>query len=88
MDRIIHHANQNGCFFEINSSPDRLDLSAGNARLACQAGVKVAISADAHSTREFGTVRYGIDQARRAGLESAFVLNSLPWTSLAPLFRR
>jgi DNA polymerase (family 10) len=88
MDRIIHHAKQNGCFFEINSSPDRLDLSAENARLACEAGVKVAISTDAHSTREFGTVRYGIDQARRAGLEPAFVLNSLPWTSLEPLFRR
>jgi DNA polymerase (family 10) len=88
MDRIIHHAKQNGCFFEINSSPDRLDLSAENARLASEAGVKIAISTDAHSTREFGTVRYGIDQARRAGLEPASVLNCLPWSSLELLFRR
>jgi len=88
MDRIIHHAKQNGCFFEINSSPDRLDLSTENARLAREAGVKIAISTDAHSTREFGTVRYGIDQARRAGLEAASVLNCLQWPSLEPLFRR
>jgi DNA polymerase (family X) len=88
VDRIIHHARQMGCFFEINSSPDRLDLSAENARLANEAGVKIAISTDAHSTREFGTVRYGIDQARRAGLEPASVLNSLRWSSLEPLFRR
>ena len=88
MDRIVHRAKQNGCFFEINSSPDRLDLSAENARLSCAAGVKIAISTDAHSTREFGTVRFGIDQARRAGLEPRFVLNCLPWTSLEPLFRR
>jgi DNA polymerase (family 10) len=88
MDRIIAHARANGCFFEINSSPDRLDLSAGNARLAREAGVKIAISTDAHSTREFGTVRYGIDQARRAGLEPASILNCLPWASLQPLFRR
>lgn len=88
MDRIIDHARQAGCFFEINSSPDRLDLSAENARLANGAGVKVAVSTDAHSTREFGTVRYGIDQARRAGLESASVLNCLPWSSLELLFRR
>ena len=88
MDRIIHHAKQNGCFFEINSSPDRLDLSAENARRANQAGVKIAISTDAHITREFGTVRYGVDQARRAGLEPASVLNCLPWPSLEPLFRR
>jgi len=86
--RIVDQANQNGCFFEINSSPDRLDLSAENARLANDAGVKIAVSTDAHSIREFGTVRYGIDQARRAGLERASVLNCLPWPSLEPLFRR
>jgi DNA polymerase (family X) len=39
MDRIIRHARQNCCFFEINSSPDRLDLSAENARLANEACV-------------------------------------------------
>ena len=88
MDRVIHHARQNHCFFEINSSPDRLDLSAENARRAREAGVKLAISTDAHSTREFGTVRYGVDQARRAGLEPASVLNCLPWTSLEQQFRR
>lgn len=88
MDRIIDHAKQNGCFLEINSSPDRLDLSAENARLANEAGVKVAVSTDAHSTREFGTVRYGIDQARRAGLEPNFILNCMSWTSLEALFRR
>jgi histidinol phosphatase-like PHP family hydrolase len=59
--------NQTGCFFEINSSPERLDLSAENARLAHQAGVMIAVSTDAHSIREFGSVRYGIDQARHAG---------------------
>jgi DNA polymerase (family 10) len=88
MDRVIQHARQNGCFFEINSSPDRLDLSAENARLASEAEVKIAISTDAHSSCEFGTVRYGIDQARRAGLEPASILNCLPWASLEPLFRR
>lgn len=88
MERIVHHARENGCFFEINSSPDRLDLSAENARRANEAGVKIAISTDAHSTREFGTVRYGVDQARRAGLETESVLNGRPWSALEPLFRR
>jgi len=88
MPRLVEHAKSSGCFFEINSSPDRLDLSAENARLAQSAGVLLAISTDAHSTREFGLVSYGIDQARRAGVESASVLNCLPWSSLQPLFRR
>ena len=88
MDRIIAHAKAAGCFFEINSSPDRLDLSAEHARSANEAGVKIAVTTDAHSTREFGTVRHGIDQARRAGLKPASVLNCLSWASLQPLFRR
>jgi DNA polymerase (family 10) len=68
IERVIEHARKNGCFFEINSSPDRLDLSAENARLAREAGVLIAISTDAHSVREFDLIRCGIDQARRAGL--------------------
>ena len=85
IDRIITHAKRRGCFFEINSSPDRLDLTAENARLANLAGVKIAISTDAHSTREFQTIRYGIEQARRAGLEKASVLNCFPLTGLSKL---
>jgi DNA polymerase (family 10) len=83
-----YHAAQNRCFFEINSSPDRLDLSADNARAASKAGVRIAISTDAHSTREFGLITYGIDQGRRAGLEKSAVLNCLPWKELAALFKR
>jgi DNA polymerase (family 10) len=88
MDRVVAHARTSGCFFEINSSPDRLDLSAEHARLAREAGVKIAVSTDAHSTGEFGVIRYGIDQARRAAFEPAWVLNCFSWPSLQPLFRR
>lgn len=88
MPRIIEHARRQGCFFEINSSPDRLDLSAENARAAVQGGAKIAISTDAHSTREFGFVRYGLDQARRAGLTKGDVLNCLPWSKLIRLMKR
>jgi DNA polymerase (family X) len=88
MERIALHAKQSGCFFEINSSPDRLDLSPENARLAAALGVLIAISTDAHSIHEFGTIRYGIEQARRAGLEKTSVLNCQPLERLALLFRR
>jgi DNA polymerase (family 10) len=86
--RVVMHAKRNGCFFEINSSPDRLDLSADNARLAHEAGVKIAISTDAHSVHEFGTIRYGIEQARRAGLEKSSILNCAPLDAILSLFRR
>jgi DNA polymerase (family 10) len=86
--RLVIHARRNGCFFEINSSPDRLDVSADNARLAHKAGVKIAISTDAHSVREFATIQYGIEQARRAGLEKTSVLNCTPLDALLGLFKR
>jgi DNA polymerase (family 10) len=88
IERVIVHARQNGCFFEINSSPDRLDLSADNARRAAAAGVLIAISTDSHSTGEMDLIRCGVDQARRAGLERSGVLNCLPWGKLQRLFRR
>ena len=88
VERVINHARQNGCFFEINSSPDRLDLSAENARRAAAAGVLISISTDSHSTRELNLVRCGIDQARRASLRKSDILNSLPWHKLQRLFRR
>jgi DNA polymerase (family 10) len=88
IDRVVEHARTTGCFFEINSSPDRLDVSAGNARRAAAAGVKIAVSTDSHSTREFQLIRCGIDQARRAGLEKSGILNCLPWDELQRLFKR
>ncbi|HWE00313.1 MAG TPA: PHP domain-containing protein, partial [Bryobacteraceae bacterium] len=58
--RVIEHARSNGCFFEINSSPDRLDLPWTEARLAARAGIKIAVSTDAHSAREYELIRYGV----------------------------
>lgn len=88
IDRVIEHARQNGCFLEINSSPDRLDVSADNARRAAAAGVKIAVSTDAHAGGELDLLRCGIDQARRAGLEKQNILNCQPYETLQRLFQR
>jgi DNA polymerase (family 10) len=88
IDRVIEHARVNKCFLELNSSPDRLDLSSEHTRLAREAGVRVAVTTDAHSTRELDFIKYGVDQARRAGLEKGFTLNSLSWPDLARVLRR
>jgi DNA polymerase (family 10) len=88
MERIIEHAQKNGCFFEINSSPDRLDLSDEHAKLAKDSGVKIAINTDAHSTRELDFISAGINQARRGWLEAGDVLNTLPVEELLTRCRR
>ena len=88
IERVVEHALQNGCYFEMNSSPDRLDLSARDARLAREAGVKVAVTTDAHSTREFAYLRFGVDQARRAGLAKTSILNCMSWSELEGVLKR
>ncbi len=76
MERIIGHAKANGCFFEINASPDRLDLSDVHAKVAKDEGVKIAINTDAHSIEELDNMVAGITQARRRWLEASDVLNA------------
>lgn len=88
IERVIAHARQAGCCFEINSSPDRLDLSAKHARMAREAGIKIAINTDAHSVGELDFMRCGVDQARRAGLAPADVLNCLPVSKLLKELKR
>lgn len=82
LERIITHARERGCAFEINASPDRLDLSAESARLVAAAGIRIAVNTDAHHLRELNYMACGLDVARRAGLTKADVLNCLPLAKL------
>jgi DNA polymerase (family 10) len=87
MERLIEAALHRQCYMEINAQPDRLDLSDRDCRLAKEAGLKLAISTDAHRIPDFWYMRYGVDQARRGWLEPRDVLNTLPWPELQKLFR-
>jgi DNA polymerase (family X) len=88
IERIIEHAKKTGCLFEINSSPDRLDLSDEHAKLAKDAGIMIAVNTDAHSIDELDFITAGINQARRAWLKPADVLNTRPLKQLQRLLRR
>ncbi|HEV8071393.1 MAG TPA: PHP domain-containing protein [Planctomycetaceae bacterium] len=88
IERLVDHAKQVGCFFEINSNPNRLDLSDAHARLAKDKGVKIAINTDAHSIAELDFMAGGVDQARRAWLEPGDVLNAAPLARLRELLKR
>lgn len=86
--RLIKHSKANGCYFEINSSPDRLDLSAEHAKIAKDAGIKIAINTDAHSTEELNFITGGINQGRRAWLEPKDVLNTYSLPKLLKILQR
>jgi DNA polymerase (family 10) len=88
INRIISHAKENGCYFEINANPNRLDLSDEHAKLAKDAGVKIAINTDAHSIKELNFIAAGVNQARREWLERSDILNTLPMAKLRRLLPR
>jgi len=87
MDRVISGAREAGCYLEINAQPDRLDLNDLHAHAAKLAGVKLAVSTDAHSIDAFQCMRFGIDQARRAWLTPNDVMNTRPLAELRKLLK-
>lgn len=76
LDAVIAAAAKAGTIIEINADPHRLDLDADHARKARAAGVTIAINPDAHSTKGFANLDYGIGVARKAGLTPDDVLNA------------
>jgi DNA polymerase (family X) len=88
MEAVIAAAGERGCHLELNADPDRLDLNDIQVHAAKAAGVKIAISTDAHSTGGLANMRFGIDQARRGWLEGDDVINTLPITRLKKLLER
>jgi DNA polymerase (family 10) len=88
LERILGEAAKCGIHLEINSSPERLDLNEQNARRAKEKGVKLVISTDAHHTRHLPNVKFGVKMARRAWLEAADVLNTLPAEQFLQSLRR
>ena len=73
---------------ELNAQPDRMDLDDRACKMAKDAGVRVAISTDAHSTADLGLMRFGIGQARRGWLEPADVINTRGLAALKRLLKR
>lgn len=85
---VLEAAARTGTALEINSYPARLDLSDVNARAAREAGVKLSINSDAHDAGQLLVMKYGINVARRAWLESKDVLNAGPLKDLLAALKR
>ncbi|HST18459.1 MAG TPA: DNA polymerase/3'-5' exonuclease PolX [Gaiellaceae bacterium] len=86
--RVIEKALETGTFLEINSQPDRLDLTDVHARAAREAGLKLAIDSDAHQLSALDYVVLGVGQARRAWLRKEDVLNTRTWKQIERLRKK
>jgi DNA polymerase (family 10) len=79
VERVAEAAAARGVIMEINASPERLDLSDVHARLARERGCRFVIDTDAHAVGQLENIRYGVFQARRAGLTRDDVWNTLAY---------
>ncbi|MDQ1477977.1 MAG: putative hydrolase [Actinomycetota bacterium] len=61
---------------EINCRPERLDPPRDMLRKAADAGIKVAISTDAHAADQLDWQPYGTDRAAECGVTAARVVNA------------
>ncbi|MBN1420882.1 MAG: DNA polymerase/3'-5' exonuclease PolX [Planctomycetes bacterium] len=85
--RIFEVARDAGVAMEINAHPDRLDLRDVDARAAKEAGLRIAISTDAHAREQLELMRFGVHTARRAWLEKKDVLNALSFDAFRKALR-
>jgi DNA polymerase (family 10) len=88
MQKILRSAKAHDVALEVNSHPDRLDLTDTYSRAAKEEGALLSINSDAHSTFELGALRFGIGQARRGWIEKANVLNTRGLADLEAWLRR
>jgi DNA polymerase (family 10) len=87
VERVVAKALETGTFLEINAQPNRLDLRDTHARLAGEAGVKIAVNTDAHQLSALQHIEMGVAQARRAWLTKDQVLNTRTWSQIEKLRR-
>ncbi len=76
MEAIIRSCADHGIILELNAQPDRLDINDLHCKMAKDAGVKIAISTDAHSIDDLKLMEMGIGQARRGWIEKDDVINT------------
>ncbi|HZQ16702.1 MAG TPA: DNA polymerase/3'-5' exonuclease PolX [Gaiellaceae bacterium] len=88
VERVVAKALETGTFLELNSQPDRLDLSDVHARAAREAGLKLVIDSDGHDVGALGFLELGVGQARRAWLTKEDVLNTRTWPQLLKLRKK
>lgn len=88
MKRVIDAAGAYGKIVEVNANPHRLDLDWRLCRYAKAVGVKVSINPDAHATEGLEDVPFGVNVARKGGLEPADVVNTLDVEPMQALLAR
>ena len=85
MSTVMDAAKRSNKILELNANPYRLDLNDIHTMTAVQLGIEIVINTDAHSLSNLDLMKFGVRQARRAGVRPSMVFNTL---SLAQVKKR
>jgi DNA polymerase (family 10) len=85
LDAVMAAAKKHKTLLELNANPVRLDLNDVYCAAAKQHGIPIVINTDAHAPEEMVVMKYGIVQARRAGLTKSDVANTRSWAQMRKL---
>ena len=83
---VIDACAANQVIMEINANPWRLDLDWRWVEYALSQGVQISINPDAHSTRGYADMHYGVLMGRKGGLTREQTFNALPAGEVAAWF--
>ena len=76
LEELFKYAQKTKTIFEINASPERLDLSDKAIRLGLNYNILFSLGTDSHYLSQLENMIFGIGQARRGWLSKEKVLNS------------
>lgn len=85
-NQVFEVARETGTILEVNSQPNRLDLSDINIKRALESGCKLVVSTDAHNPDQLSTSELGLANARRGWAEGKDIINTLPLKKLLKIF--
>lgn len=87
-EHIYRRAAETGTALEINSYPQRLDLSGTRIRRAKELGCKFVISTDTHQLAHLENMRFGVAMARRGWAQKGDILNTLTVANFTEWLKR
>ncbi|UQD52958.1 DNA polymerase/3'-5' exonuclease PolX [Bacillus methanolicus] len=88
MDMLIELAKQTNTALELNSNPNRLDLSAEHLKKAQEKGVMIVINTDAHNMDTLSHMEIGVSAAKKGWIQKSSVLNALEINELLDFLHR
>jgi len=81
-DYVLQLCEENGVALEINSFPERFDLSLDNAKKAVLKGIKVAVGTDSHSIYHMSCIKYTLEALKFMCIPEEAILNCQPLDDL------